>query len=99
MNNMTGGSLPAATWQLIMAYAHEGIELKPLPGRPLLAQSIGTTERAVETASSRKPATLSPQGLEILGRIAAAVQSEAKPRPNNMVEKHALAASEPIKAE
>lgn len=99
MNNMTGGSLPAATWQLIMAYAHEGIALKPLPGRPLLAQSIGTTGRAVETASSRKPATFSPQGLETLGRIAAAVQSGAKPRPDNMVEKHALAASEPIKAE
>ena len=31
-NNMTGGSLPAATWHEIMAYAHQGIELKPLPG-------------------------------------------------------------------
>lgn len=29
---VTGGSLPAMTWQKFMAYAHEGIELKPMPG-------------------------------------------------------------------
>src|SRR5688572_4809108 len=31
-NRMTGGSLPAMTWQQIMLHAHEGIELRPLPG-------------------------------------------------------------------
>src|SRR4029077_6492980 len=30
--NMTGGSLPAMTWQKVMAYAHQGVEIKPLPG-------------------------------------------------------------------
>jgi penicillin-binding protein 1A len=34
MNNMTGGSLPAQTWHDIMVYAHNGVELKPLPGLP-----------------------------------------------------------------
>jgi penicillin-binding protein 1A len=34
MNNMTGGTLPARTWHDIMAYAHTGIELKPIPGLP-----------------------------------------------------------------
>ena len=34
MNRMTGGSVPAMTWHKIMAYAHQGIELKPLPGVP-----------------------------------------------------------------
>jgi penicillin-binding protein 1A len=29
---MTGGTLPAATWHNIMAYAHQGVELRPLPG-------------------------------------------------------------------
>ena len=29
---MTGGTLPAQTWHNIMAYAHQGIELRPLPG-------------------------------------------------------------------
>jgi penicillin-binding protein 1A len=32
MNQMTGGSLPAQTWHDIMAYAHQGIELKAIPG-------------------------------------------------------------------
>jgi len=31
-NRMTGGSLPAQTWHDIMAYSHQGIELKPIPG-------------------------------------------------------------------
>jgi len=30
--NMTGGSLPAMTWQRLMAYAHQNIDLKPIPG-------------------------------------------------------------------
>ncbi|MGD9913844.1 MAG: transglycosylase domain-containing protein, partial [Rhizobiaceae bacterium] len=30
--NMTGGSLPAMTWQRLMTYAHQNIELKPIPG-------------------------------------------------------------------
>ncbi|MGL4729472.1 MAG: transglycosylase domain-containing protein [Bosea sp. (in: a-proteobacteria)] len=31
-NNMTGGSLPAMTWKEIMGFAHQGLELKPIPG-------------------------------------------------------------------
>ncbi|KQT55382.1 MULTISPECIES: transglycosylase domain-containing protein [unclassified Aureimonas] len=30
-NKMTGGSLPAMTWQRVMEAAHQGIELRPLP--------------------------------------------------------------------
>jgi penicillin-binding protein 1A len=30
--NMTGGTLPALTWQKVMAYAHQGVEIKPLLG-------------------------------------------------------------------
>jgi penicillin-binding protein 1A len=33
-NEMTGGSLPAQTWNKVMTYAHSGIELKPIPGLP-----------------------------------------------------------------
>ena len=31
MHQMTGGSLPAQTWHEIMAYAHQGVELRPIP--------------------------------------------------------------------
>ncbi len=31
-NNMTGGSLPAMTFKRLMDYAHQGIQLRPIPG-------------------------------------------------------------------
>jgi penicillin-binding protein 1A len=31
-NNMTGGSLPAMTFKEIMQFAHQGLELRPIPG-------------------------------------------------------------------
>ncbi|MEM1376187.1 MAG: PBP1A family penicillin-binding protein [Pseudomonadota bacterium] len=31
-NNLTGGRLPAQTFQQIMAFAHQGVDLKPMPG-------------------------------------------------------------------
>ncbi|MEP9397191.1 penicillin-binding protein 1A [Mesorhizobium sp. KR2-14] len=30
--NMTGGSLPAMVWQRLMTYAHQNIDIKPIPG-------------------------------------------------------------------
>jgi penicillin-binding protein 1A len=49
-NNMTGGSLPAMTWKEIMGFAHQGLELKPIPGldpapgpgKPLLVANAPT---------------------------------------------------------
>ncbi|PRD45991.1 penicillin-binding protein [Phyllobacterium phragmitis] len=32
MKNLTGGVLPAMTWQRMMNYAHQNIDLKPIPG-------------------------------------------------------------------
>ena len=44
-NRMTGGSLPAMTWRQIMAYAHQGIEAKPIPGRRAWADPVGAAGR------------------------------------------------------
>jgi penicillin-binding protein 1A len=38
-NNMTGGSLPAMTWKEIMGFAHQGLEIKPIPG--LVPEALG----------------------------------------------------------
>ncbi|MDB5508809.1 MAG: penicillin-binding protein family, partial [Hyphomicrobiales bacterium] len=71
MNNMTGGSLPARTWHEIMAYAHQGIELKNPYG-------VGAAPAAVASAASgargdlgapQRPATLSRKSAETLGAI------------------------------
>ncbi|MGH6850921.1 MAG: penicillin-binding transpeptidase domain-containing protein, partial [Methylocella sp.] len=52
MEKMTGGTLPAQTWHEVMEYAHQGIELKPLPGRPAPA---GAPPAAAGTSAAEAP--------------------------------------------
>ena len=62
MNNMTGGSLPARTWHEIMAYAHQGIELKNPYGisdTPPPVASAGGSSKPNELGAPQRPATLS----------------------------------------
>jgi penicillin-binding protein 1A len=72
-NRMTGGSLPAMTWQQIMLNAHEGIELRPLPG---LNQKAPGAARPAVADVRRAPAdpagrqyVLTRKGAEILVRL------------------------------
>jgi penicillin-binding protein 1A len=69
-NRMTGGSLPAMTWHEIMAYAHQGIELKPLHGltpgpatgpAPAVADSSGNVPP--------RPVMLTRRAAEVLSRV------------------------------
>ncbi|PWE58163.1 penicillin-binding protein [Metarhizobium album] len=70
-NNMTGGSLPAMTFKRLMDYAHQGIELKAIPGienpfpsgnhvGPALVAK--TTEKGSETGL---PPLIRPRSLSI----------------------------------
>jgi len=79
-NNMTGGSLPAMTWHLIMTYAHEGIELKPLPGAPPfpIARTAPTPAVAADGSSPappRHPAALSHRSADVLAGIDATART------------------------
>jgi penicillin-binding protein 1A len=72
-NRMTGGSLPAMTWRTIMDYAHQGIEVRQLPGvvvpeRPqqVAAHSTRTEDKA---PAARRPTLLSKRGAEALVRM------------------------------
>jgi penicillin-binding protein 1A len=70
MNRMTGGSIPAQTWQQIMAYAHQGIELKPIPGVPTMPEAKLVMADAGNGASAPvRPPTLTRAGAEALVRI------------------------------
>ena len=57
-NNMTGGSLPAMTWQRLMTYAHQNVELKPIPGieNPFVDEKLvaeaATSAAGAETATA-----------------------------------------------
>ena len=73
-NRMTGGSLPAMTWHKIMAYAHEGIEIKPLSGIP--APKVRQQPAAVafktkpgDAPPAHRPVMLSKRGSEILSHL------------------------------
>jgi penicillin-binding protein 1A len=71
-NRMTGGSLPAMTFKLVMTAAHQGLERKPVFGQP------DTTPRPPQGALANaplpggvpeRPQVLSRRSLDVLGRI------------------------------
>jgi penicillin-binding protein 1A len=70
MNQMTGGSLPAMTWHEIMAYAHEGVELKPILGinGQVARAGVGESRREGGSEGSR-PSLLTRRGTEVLLRV------------------------------
>nr|WP_252192733.1 PBP1A family penicillin-binding protein [Rhizobium sp. CSW-27] len=77
-NNMTGGSLPAMTFKKLMDYAHQGIELKPIPGidnpLPNGNHATGTTVAAAKGTEPAlpglsRPRSLSAESTRLLRRI------------------------------
>jgi len=70
MNQMTGGSLPAQTWHEIMAYAHQGVELRSIPGilsptgRPVVAEA-----KQNSAPEGGRPSILTKRGTDALLRI------------------------------
>jgi penicillin-binding protein 1A len=70
---MTGGSLPAMTWRQIMAYAHQGIEIKPIPGvapgPTPPAPAIVANANAANANDSPRPTVLSKRGADVLLRV------------------------------
>jgi penicillin-binding protein 1A len=80
---MTGGSLPAMTWQKVMAYAHQGVEPKPIPGLgaapvPRLEEPKGP-DPAFPVA--KRPITLSPRAAERLLRLDKLLRDSAPVAP------------------
>jgi penicillin-binding protein 1A len=70
---MTGGSLPAMIWHDIMAYAHQGVELKNIPGvapGPTPATPAAVAEAASGSGDvAPRPALLTRRAADILQRV------------------------------
>ena len=55
---LTGGVLPAQTWKLFMTYAHQGVELKPIPGidnpfeTPVIDATVAVAPRSAGTSGT-----------------------------------------------
>ena len=62
MHQMTGGSLPAQTWHTIMAYAHQGIELKQIPGLGGQPATTARGGRGSQEGQHRRCGAKSPVG-------------------------------------
>ena len=83
--NMTGGSLPAMTFKRLMDYAHQGIELKPIPGieNPFPEappEGKAVAEATPETGANAlpplvRPRSLSAEGTRLLRSIAARLKA------------------------
>jgi penicillin-binding protein 1A len=77
-NRMTGGSLPAQTWHDIMVVAHQGVEIREIPGigaAPKVAAP--TASAAMAAGGAPKPPDIKPgpppiltkRGADILVRV------------------------------
>jgi penicillin-binding protein 1A len=66
---MTGGTLPAMTWHNIMTYAHQGIELRPLPGLPPPTHAPPMPDAVFKGIEEPHPALLTRKGTDVLVRI------------------------------
>jgi penicillin-binding protein 1A len=75
MDNMTGGTLPAMTWQEVMAFGHQNLEIRPIPGlegeSPAKVASSPENQGAVATGTppGYLAGTLSRRSYEVLGEI------------------------------
>ena len=70
LNRMTGGSLPAQTWHEIMAYAHQGIELKQIAGIGRNGATVGPIiDKDGKGDAPIRPAMLTNKGVQTLLRV------------------------------
>ncbi|WP_137932168.1 transglycosylase domain-containing protein [Mesorhizobium comanense] len=87
--NMTGGSLPAMVWQRLMVYAHQNIDLKPIPGidKPFVDDQIAakaaeaqkkSDEQAAADAAAQRPPVLSSRTTQTLRDMTQAFQAAPK---------------------
>ena len=82
-NRMTGGSLPAQTWHDIMVAAHQGIEIKDIPGVGAGAKLPAGASAANASASASDgkvgpPPILTRRGADILVRVERLLEEAGK---------------------
>jgi penicillin-binding protein 1A len=71
-NRMTGGSLPAMAWHAIMEYAHQGIELKQLPGVTIPSsrpQVVADAHSKNSEPQAPRPVGLTKRGADVLVNV------------------------------
>jgi penicillin-binding protein 1A len=91
-NRMTGGSLPAQTWHDIMAVAHQGVEIRDIPGYPA-AGPRPPTPVASAAPGAPKPPEIKPGPPPVLTKRGADILVQVE----KMLDDAARTAGEPAK--
>uniref|UniRef100_UPI0025EA3231 transglycosylase domain-containing protein n=1 Tax=uncultured Rhodoblastus sp. TaxID=543037 RepID=UPI0025EA3231 len=93
MEKMTGGTLPAMTWHDIMQFAHSGVDLKPLPGLSLDAETgpVALLTTASGGQAPRRREQLSKKSAEALASIEVLMKGAAPRRAEGEKPKQDLA--------
>ncbi len=86
LNRMTGGALPAQTWHEVMAYAHQGVELKNLPGLPPNPSTTAPPDLVSQASPNPadalpRPALLTQRSMQVLMQIERAMDDAARALP------------------
>jgi penicillin-binding protein 1A len=82
---MTGGTIPALIWHNIMAYAHQNVELRPLPGlAPTQQHAPAVAAADLQGAPAPHQILLTRKGTEALVRVERLLDdaSRALPAPS-----------------
>jgi len=66
---MTGGTLPALVWHEIMAYAHQGVELRALPGMPPPQHAPAVADALLKGTEAPQQILLTRKATEALVRV------------------------------
>lgn len=88
-NRLTGGNLPAMTWNAIMTAAHDRVDiqpipfLSPLPGQPVNVQ-VAQGGRIKDLKAKRGLQRLSPQTVEALGDLGNLLDVPTSNRPGSV---------------
>src|SRR6516225_2927462 len=85
-NRMTGGSLPAQTWHDIMVAAHQGVEVREIPGvgmgqklpRPAVPQTVSAAQPKPPEIKPGPPPVLTKRGADVLVQVEKMLDEAAK---------------------
>ena len=78
---MTGGTIPALIWHNIMAYAHQGVELRPLPGLPPPQHAPTIAGAALAGAPPPQQILLTRKGTDALVRVERLLDEASRAMP------------------
>jgi penicillin-binding protein 1A len=97
-NRMTGGSLPAQTWHDIMVAAHQGVEIKELPGVGMGTKLPAPATSAVVAANGApKPPEIRPGPPPILTRRGADILVQVEKMLDEAAKTAANTSADPVK--